>query len=276
MRGDVILSDDAAAGLRPLLRGLHRSDALARPQAVASRIPGSVNCGAPTAARLHQRQYMTRQILERLGGNWRSFLALVATLMPLPKINRALISLLFVCAGACSERPAQSAGSLPEASSLAGLDEGLTGVWVGTATGPVDSVGRRFEITDNNGQLTGVTFYLEPSSSEYIKMGTLSGSRTGATVQWTSGNNSVAGTLSGDAFSGTLVFGSDGIDPEVTAQISLQRSSCVSETDASFCSHIGFDCGLAIGADNCNVRRRVPSCGTCGAGLSCNALNTCQ
>jgi hypothetical protein len=193
------------------------------------------------------------------------------------KINRALmISLLFVCAGACSERPAQSAGSPPEASSRAGLDEGLTGVWMGTVTGPVDSVGRRFEITDNNGQLTGVTFYLEPDDSEYIEMGTLSGSRTGATVQWTSEDSSVSGTLSGDTFSGTIIFGGDDTDPEVTAQISLQRSSCVSETDASFCSRKGFDCGRALGVDNCNVRRVVSSCGTCGAGLSCNQQNTCQ
>ncbi|WP_146210295.1 hypothetical protein [Vitiosangium sp. GDMCC 1.1324] len=207
-----------------------------------------------------------------------SFFCRVDWMVCMSRLNSALMAslLLVVSVGACSERPEQSVRLSPEASSRAGLDDGLAGVWVGTLTGPVDSSGVRFEITESNGQLTGVTFYTEPSSSEYMRMGALSGSRTGTTAQWTTGNNSVSGTLNGDTFSGTFVFGSVDTDPALTVQLSLQRSSCVPESDASFCSRNGFDCGLAVGGDNCSVRRMVSSCGTCGAGLSCNQQNKCQ
>ncbi len=50
-------------------------------------------------------------------------------------------------------------------------------------------------------------------------------------------------------------------------------SSCVPESDASFCARLQKQCGLATGLDNCGAPRTA-SCGSCASGQSCVA-NAC-
>ncbi|MFY1827247.1 hypothetical protein ACN47A_15105 [Myxococcus fulvus] len=130
----------------------------------------------------------------------------------------------------------------------------------------------RYEITDNNGQLSGNAFDLEPGRNQYIKTGTLTGTRTGTSAQWsTTAGDAITGTLSGTTFTGTLVVTDNTYDQALTAQLSLQLSSCVPESDVAFCSRLGAACGQFLGTDNCGVRRVVASCGTCSGGaLACN------
>gem|GEM_PF-4953737 len=132
----------------------------------------------------------------------------------------------------------------------------------------------RYEITDTNGQLSGSAFDLEPSRNQFIKTGTLTGTRTGTSAQWTSGGDTVSGTLSGDSFTGTLVVAANGPDAAVTAQVSLQRTPCVAESDTTFCTRLNASCGQKTDADNCGVRRVVISCGPCTNGTC--TLNQCQ
>ncbi|MCP3169564.1 hypothetical protein [Myxococcus qinghaiensis] len=132
----------------------------------------------------------------------------------------------------------------------------------------------RYEITDNNGQLSGIAFDLEPSRNQFIKTGTLTGTRTGTSAQWTSGGDTVSGTLSGNTFTGTLVVAAEGPDASLTAQVALERTACVAESDAAFCTRVNANCGQKADADNCGVRRVVDNCGTCTSGTC--TLNQCQ
>lgn len=176
----------------------------------------------------------------------------------------------------CSERPQPSSNPpAPAATAQAPLTDSLTGIWVGTMaiTGST-SASIRYEITDNNGQLSGIAFDLEPSRNQFIKTGTLTGTRTGTSAQWTSVGDTVSGTLSGDSFTGTLVVAADGPNPSMTAQVALERTACVAESDAAFCTRLNASCGQKTDADNCGVRRVVVSCGPCTNGTC--TLNQCQ
>ncbi|HEX9298066.1 MAG TPA: carbohydrate-binding protein [Polyangiaceae bacterium] len=55
--------------------------------------------------------------------------------------------------------------------------------------------------------------------------------------------------------------------------------SCVPESDGTFCSRLGKNCGVVSGADNCDKPRSVTSCGVCVAPKFCGAsgtANLCQ
>jgi hypothetical protein len=46
-------------------------------------------------------------------------------------------------------------------------------------------------------------------------------------------------------------------------------STCVSESNASFCARRNKDCGAVTGTDNCGRTRSTSSCGSCASGESC-------
>jgi len=63
----------------------------------------------------------------------------------------------------------------------------------------------------------------------------------------------------------------------VTANV-CGTSACTAETDGTFCTRLGKDCGSVIGTDNCGQPRSVGSCGTCTLPQSCDgggAVNVC-
>jgi hypothetical protein len=49
----------------------------------------------------------------------------------------------------------------------------------------------------------------------------------------------------------------------------LANTSCTPESNASFCSRWGRNCGAITGTDNCGNARTVPSCGTCTGSNTC-------
>ena len=49
---------------------------------------------------------------------------------------------------------------------------------------------------------------------------------------------------------------------------------CTPETNATFCSRLGKNCGTVSGADNCGAARTVSSCGTCTNPKSCGGGGT--
>ncbi len=52
-------------------------------------------------------------------------------------------------------------------------------------------------------------------------------------------------------------------------------TTCTPETNASFCSHLGKNCGTVTGTDNCgNTSRTVSSCGTCTSPATCGGAGT--
>jgi hypothetical protein len=55
-------------------------------------------------------------------------------------------------------------------------------------------------------------------------------------------------------------------------------SSCTPETNTTFCSRLGKNCGPVTGADNCGVARTVSSCGSCTSPQTCGGagvVNVC-
>jgi hypothetical protein len=51
---------------------------------------------------------------------------------------------------------------------------------------------------------------------------------------------------------------------------------CTAESDATFCTRLGKNCGAVTALDNCNTSRTVASCGTCAAPTPvCAANNVC-
>jgi hypothetical protein len=51
-------------------------------------------------------------------------------------------------------------------------------------------------------------------------------------------------------------------------------AGCGAETDATFCSRLGKNCGTVTGTDNCGATRTVSSCGTCTAPNTCGGGGT--
>ena len=50
--------------------------------------------------------------------------------------------------------------------------------------------------------------------------------------------------------------------------------TCTPESNATFCSRMGKNCGTVTGADNCGVSRTVSSCGTCTSPATCGGGGT--
>jgi chitinase len=51
-------------------------------------------------------------------------------------------------------------------------------------------------------------------------------------------------------------------------------SSCTPESNTTFCSRLGKNCGSVTGTDNCGVSRTVSSCGTCTSPATCGGGGT--
>jgi formylglycine-generating enzyme required for sulfatase activity len=51
-------------------------------------------------------------------------------------------------------------------------------------------------------------------------------------------------------------------------------AGCTAESDTTFCTRLGKNCGMVSGTDNCGRARTVPSCGTCAAPFTCAANGT--
>jgi hypothetical protein len=49
---------------------------------------------------------------------------------------------------------------------------------------------------------------------------------------------------------------------------------CTPETDSTFCSRLGKNCGSVTAADNCGTNRTVSSCGTCTSPATCGGSGT--
>jgi poly(beta-D-mannuronate) lyase len=56
--------------------------------------------------------------------------------------------------------------------------------------------------------------------------------------------------------------------------IKLTAQTCTPESNTTFCSRLGKNCGSVTAADNCGVSRTV-DCGSCTAPATCSASNVC-
>ena len=57
---------------------------------------------------------------------------------------------------------------------------------------------------------------------------------------------------------------------------SSKREVCTPESDVALCSRLHKTCGPWTGTDNCERKRTVASCGTCGSGYACSSNGTCD
>ena len=88
----------------------------------------------------------------------------------------------------------------------------VTATWTGSLTsGTTTPVGVQFALVDNNGQLTGQTYFQDPVSGQYLIDDDVTGTRNGSDATWsTSTNLVVTGTFDADGgFSGTFEFPAD-------------------------------------------------------------------
>jgi peptidoglycan/xylan/chitin deacetylase (PgdA/CDA1 family) len=53
-------------------------------------------------------------------------------------------------------------------------------------------------------------------------------------------------------------------------------TTCTPESNATFCSRLGKNCGTVSGTDNCGAPRTVSPCGSCTSPQVCGASNVCQ
>jgi hypothetical protein len=71
-------------------------------------------------------------------------------------------------------------------------------------------------------------------------------------------------------------LGESGIDVRID-NMSLTAGStgtCTPESDATFCTRLGKNCGTVSGTDNCGSARTVTSCGTCTSPATCGGAGT--
>ena len=93
-----------------------------------------------------------------------------------------------------------------------------TGTWVGSLGPPGgNGIGAQFDLTEANGQLTGLAYFQDPESGELLSDDEVQGSRSGSMATWqtTSTGVVVAGTFDGSSFSGTIQFPPDPVDGTV-------------------------------------------------------------
>jgi len=61
-----------------------------------------------------------------------------------------------------------------------------------------------------------------------------------------------------------------------TGWSSASCSSCVPQSDSSFCADHGAVCGSYSGTDNCGAQRNVSTCGGCTPPATCDSTNVCS
>ena len=114
-------------------------------------------------------------------------------------LRAVLPGVLCVLLGACSSQPPGSPAVT------------ATGTWAGSVSSPgTTPVGVRFTLADQNGQLTGQTYFQDPATGAFLKDAELTGTRSGADASWqTSTGLLVHGKFDANGFNGTLEFPAD-------------------------------------------------------------------
>ncbi len=100
----------------------------------------------------------------------------------------------------------------------------VTGAWTGTAGVGANRLNVRIVFKEAAGSLTGDVFVGQPTRPDYSPYGTLSGIRAGATAQLSlTFGASLEGEFRQEQFTGSLTFPPRGGEPEVRAELRLQR-----------------------------------------------------
>ena len=107
----------------------------------------------------------------------------------------------------CTQKEGPPGGGSPDG----GSQSSATGTWAGSVSFPGTApVGVRFTLADQNGQLTGQTYFEDPATGAYLRDAELTGTRNGADESWqTSTGLIVHGTFNANGFTGTLEFPAD-------------------------------------------------------------------
>jgi len=102
---------------------------------------------------------------------------------------------------------------------------GATGNWTGSLGSPgTIPVGVRFTLHEQNGKLTGRTYFEDPKTHELLADAELTGIREGANASWTTSTDlAVAGTFDGNAFTGKITFPADGNIAARAVDLNLNR-----------------------------------------------------
>jgi hypothetical protein len=89
-------------------------------------------------------------------------------------------------------------------------------------------------------------------------------------------NGAVGGTppAAGNFTAQVRVTDNGGLSNTATLNLTVTGGTCTPETDATFCSRLGANCGARTGPDNCGGTRSVASCGSCVAPESCGGGGT--
>jgi hypothetical protein len=129
--------------------------------------------------------------------------------------TNAICLLIGLTLSACGDKPPGSGSSA------------VTGTWEGAMTGVGPAAGIQFKLLEENGVVTGQTFYADPKTGELVMGPELTGSRQGANATWTTVTGVVvAGKFEGSAFAGTIQFPLEdpaGNPAPYTANLSLKR-----------------------------------------------------
>jgi hypothetical protein len=129
--------------------------------------------------------------------------------------TNAVCLVIAICLSACGDKPSGSGSSA------------VTGTWEGSMTGVGPPASIQFKLLEENGVVTGQTFYADPKTGEFVMGPELTGSRQGVDATWTTVTGVVvAGKFDGSAFAGTIRFPLEdpaGNPAPYTANLSLKR-----------------------------------------------------
>ena len=102
----------------------------------------------------------------------------------------------------------------------------VTGTWTGTLSSGGDPSGVRFDLTEQNGNLTGGIYFQDPETHEFVNVGEVTGTRSGADATWNTPTSLVVtGKFEGKGFTGTIQFPLDQFGPLTphVAKVTIQR-----------------------------------------------------
>jgi len=104
-------------------------------------------------------------------------------------------------------------------------DVSSRGTWTGStqATNSIP-VGIRFVLSEQDGNLTGLTYVEDPETGDFLRDADITGSRNGSSATWTTSTGlTIRGTFSGASFVGTLEYPSDGDFAPLVSNLTLNR-----------------------------------------------------
>ena len=102
----------------------------------------------------------------------------------------------------------------------------VTGTWTGTLSSGGDPSGVRFDLTEQNSNLTGGVYFQDPETREFVGVAEVTGTRKGADATWTTDTDLlVIGKFEGNGFDGTIQFPLDEFGPLAphVAKVRIQR-----------------------------------------------------